>query len=267
MKKNVFFIALLAIIKLNAQQTIVKDTVVNIYFDNNVYSINEIELHNSLSFFATRNYEIKAIKGFADSNASTTYNKLLSEKRVSKVLEYLQKNKYKISNNLSLMAVGEDEFDKLSDLSKNRKVEILFELIIEKPTESKFKTADNIFYSDTLTIQLTDINFLADSPELTIESTYKLPAILTELKKVEVKKIEVKGHTNVGNSSNKSFSDFYQKLSEARALEIYSYLKNNGFEKIALSYKGVANSEPLFPNPKNKTEAQKNMRVSLKVYY
>ena len=77
--------------------------------------------------------------------------------------------------------------------------------------------------------------------------------------------VEIQGHMNCPRSRP---LNIYQKrynheLSHKRAKTIYRYLINGGIPVDQLTFKGMSNSNMIYPEPKNEQEADKNKRVEV----
>jgi len=85
--------------------------------------------------------------------------------------------------------------------------------------------------------------------------------IMKENPKLE---IEIQGHVNVPrNSTKKHKENYYQTLSEARALAVLDYLIKRGVASNRLKYKGFGYSAMLFPYAQSEKEMQQNRRVEI----
>lgn len=74
-------------------------------------------------------------------------------------------------------------------------------------------------------------------------------------------KIEIQGHVNETGENSLAA----KKISEARAKRVYQYLIDKGVNKYRLEYKGMGNTEMIYPMPKNHYEEQANRRVEIKI--
>ena len=108
-------------------------------------------------------------------------------------------------------------------------------------------------------IVLKNIYFETGKAVLTKESNVELDKVVAFLKENPDIKVEISGHTdNVGTQYSN------QKLSEARAKSVVTYLVNNGIPQEKLVYKGYGFAQPIAPNT---TAAGKklNRRVEFKI--
>lgn len=74
-------------------------------------------------------------------------------------------------------------------------------------------------------------------------------------------RIEIQGHVNETGENSMAA----KKISEARAKRVYLYLIEKGVDKYRLEYKGLGNTEMIYPMPKNHYEEQANRRVEIKI--
>ncbi len=74
-------------------------------------------------------------------------------------------------------------------------------------------------------------------------------------------RIEIQGHVNETGENSMAA----KKISEARAKRVYQYLIEKGVDKYRLEYKGLGNTEMIYPMPKNHFEEQANRRVEIKI--
>ncbi len=92
-------------------------------------------------------------------------------------------------------------------------------------------------------VVLRNVFFNTGSHELLTESIIELQKVVDFLKQNPTLVIEIKGHTdNIGNS------EMNQKLSEARAEEVYNYLINQKIDKSRIKYKGYGLTMPVSTN-------------------
>lgn len=108
-------------------------------------------------------------------------------------------------------------------------------------------------------VVLKNIFFGTGSFELKNESKAELNKLVSFLVKNKTMSIEIGGHTdNVGAPETN------QKLSEARAKSVYTYLIENGIETIRLSFKGFGQDLPIESNDTDQGRAN-NRRTEFKV--
>jgi outer membrane protein OmpA-like peptidoglycan-associated protein len=73
--------------------------------------------------------------------------------------------------------------------------------------------------------------------------------------------IRICGHVN-GCERGK---DYNQKLSDARALSVYSFLKEQGIDANRMEMRGYGCTKMIYPTPKNEFENEQNRRVEIEI--
>lgn len=115
-------------------------------------------------------------------------------------------------------------------------------------------------------ILLEEVYFYAGSERFRSESKRTLRQLQLIMKNNPSLKIEIQGHVNQPlNMKRKKKNDFYQELSERRALEVYNYLLKRGISKGQLQYKGFGFAKMIYPYAKQESEMQKNRRVEIQI--
>uniref|UniRef100_UPI00404AF685 OmpA family protein n=1 Tax=Flavobacterium sp. TaxID=239 RepID=UPI00404AF685 len=235
------------------------------------------------------NISVHELKAFCDSTKSIVYNKQLAERRNQSIQQILIDNQVSFEPNYTLKSFGEN-FNAEADLALNRKVEVSFttqkEPIIEEENPNIFgKNAQtkknneflqnlkyvhkpmnlNDFYEqfenakDGDRIQIFDIHFYLDSPEMILSSEPYLNKIVQYLNLHPEISIKIEGHMCCNLMGNAS-------LSEKRAKKIFRYLIMQGIPKNRMKYEGLGVQYPIFTIPeKNDEERLKNRRVEIVV--
>jgi outer membrane protein OmpA-like peptidoglycan-associated protein len=106
-----------------------------------------------------------------------------------------------------------------------------------------------------------DIEFTPGTSEITKNSEPRLRRLKDFLALNSNLKIEIQGH--VFALGDNSFAG--QKISEARAKRVMTYLIDNGIDKSRLKAVGYGNTRPIYPEPKFSYEEQANRRVEIVV--
>lgn len=114
---------------------------------------------------------------------------------------------------------------------------------------------DSIPLEVGLTIELSDLQFIADRTGLVKSSLQQLDSLASFIKKNPQVVIEIAGHTN-GLPSD----DYCFRLSEGRAKACYNYLLSKNVSKANLRYKGYGKTKLKFPN---QPENPENQRVEI----
>lgn len=222
-----------------------KDTVITIYFNKNEFSLSSSQ-KEQIADLVNAVLSVKKVTGFADSTGSIVYNKELSKKRALSVVSLIDQP------NAPTVEFKGEEFEQDVDLSKNRKVEVVASLKSAlSPSPVKSLSIDNIY-------------FVPDRAIITDESLPYVKGLADLLlKNYKTETFEIVGHVNYETDKDSSqLTDLYY-LSERRARTIYLLLKEYGISADRMHFKGVGNSQPVIPHPKNDEEKRKNMRVEV----
>lgn len=136
---------------------------------------------------------------------------------------------------------------------KNAKSDTIFIEAKLKPVEVFEKVVfDHIF-------------FYSDSDSLKPESKPDLDKLINILKADKTLFVEIQGHMNCPLSKPMTFDQkrYNHELSYKRARAVYKYLIKRGIPASQLTFKGMNNSNMIYPEPKNEKEADKNKRVEV----
>ncbi len=215
-----------------------------------------MEQQKRLDSFVLKNYRSQTltIVGYTDSVGTNLYNISLSQKRAETIKKYLSPSFKTI--NIVMQYLGETINEKTD--AENRKVEIYnynktFEKTITK-NESNIKQR----YS------FDKIYFYANTAILKPESSIYLEELYKNVLKAQGERIEIRGHINWPLWYGKfEPTNTFKELSANRAKAIYNYLKDRKINMTKISYRGMDNTEMVFPNAKTDEEMAKNMRVEI----
>jgi outer membrane protein OmpA-like peptidoglycan-associated protein len=127
------------------------------------------------------------------------------------------------------------------------------ELKAETPAEQEIIKLDTIAVGQN--IVLNNIYFALNDSALLDSSFAQLNKLYKTLNSNPTLKIEIAGH-----SDNTGSAEYNQKLSEARAKAVISYLLQKGIEQKRLSFKGYGNTKPV-ANNSTEQGRQQNRRV------
>lgn len=124
-------------------------------------------------------------------------------------------------------------------------------------------------YSKKLTFE--NINFVGNQATFLPESYDELEQLLKTMQDNPEIKIEIHGHVNGPYSKMSPKPDYispmetpwYYELSLARAKAVYSYLAEHGISTDRMTYKGLGNSEMLYPYATSENEQKLNRRVEV----
>ena len=241
-----------------------------------------------------KDVKIVAIHGYTDEDGSNGFNDTLAKKRVDFIYNQV-KDKIKIREDFKTISFGEN-FQQLSDKSKNRKATIFYilpkdleredeilgikeeipvaipkkeivypeKLVFENPngTKSEFKL-DRDFMKKVGNsevgekLKIDNLNFMINTYIVVNESRGKLYELLLVLQKNPKLKIEIQGHLCCMPVDRTD-------LSTQRAKAIHNFLVSNEIDKSRLSYKGFGSTQPIHPLPeKDETQRADNRRVEI----
>ncbi|CAM4391173.1 OmpA family protein [Flavobacterium terrigena] len=231
-----------------------------VYFDTNSHQLSSSELNRLDKEFKNKNVDILSVSGFCDSRATNDHNDSLAENRAKFVGNLLKKivnaSGYKLINK------GEN-FTQNKDLSKNRKVEIVYEYKFESNASSETLKQDELTTNINASkigdkLVLKNMSFYDRTDMLYPESKPIREELLHALKDNPKLKIEIQGHICCSHQVDK------EEIALKRCIAIYNYLVSNGIEKTRLSYKSYDSTKPIFSIPeKNEEERKANRRVEI----
>ncbi len=136
---------------------------------------------------------------------------------------------------------------------QSAKEKLVFDM--EKMAEGKSISFNNILFHGNQAIFLkesyNELNFLLqmmlDNPSL---------------------EIEIQGHVNCPlYSCKKEDAEWNQRLSDARAKAVYSFLVDYGVEENRMHWKGYSSDKMIYPYAKTEEEMKKNRRVEIKIIH
>lgn len=109
------------------------------------------------------------------------------------------------------------------------------------------------------------IFFFSDSDSLKPESHADLQKLYGILRSDKQLFIEIQGHMScpLSRPMNVYQKRYNHELSHKRAKAIYRYLVNHGIPASQLTFKGLSNTNMIYPEPRNEEEADKNKRVEV----
>ena len=290
MKKSLLFLFFLFISKVVfAQEQFA------VFFDSNKSDCTKLETKKLQDWMlVNKDVKIVAIHGYTDEDGSNGFNDTLAKKRVDFIYNQV-KDKIKIREDFKTISFGEN-FQQLSDKSKNRKATIFYilpkdleredeilgikeeipvaipkkeivypeKLVFENPngTKSEFKL-DRDFMKKVGNsevgekLKIDNLNFMINTYIVVNESRGKLYELLLVLQKNPKLKIEIQGHLCCMPVDRTD-------LSTQRAKAIHNFLVSNEIDKSRLSYKGFGSTQPIHPLPeKDETQRADNRRVEI----
>jgi outer membrane protein OmpA-like peptidoglycan-associated protein len=238
------------------------DTLI-IYFNSGRFILDLKEQQN-LSATLSDNInilQINSISGFTDSVGTIQDNLLLAQKRNETVIDFLKQHNL-LTNNCKIFTYGEENPASRDRLALNRRVEIYYsskKVSIVSSDTSNFKIIRQLV--------LENLYFRANEPILEPSSLPYLDQV-SEILKMDTSDIfEIKGHVNwnprlppVGDPGYKIKMD---QLSADRARTIFDILVEKGIPPARMFWKGMGNTEMVYPNASTDEEKRKNMRVEI----
>jgi outer membrane protein OmpA-like peptidoglycan-associated protein len=271
LEQRIFFILFGCLLYSSCCSQTERDTSITLYFATNSAELDGSQ-HQTLDAFSLA-FRIKAIKGYADTTGSGSYNYLLSKKRAYSVYSALGTTD--ASDKIELLFLGESTEE--PELAKNRKVQVVAGLLSKKVAGKPIagKVGDSGTYNNppretpkhtpaiVRTLDLEYIYFVPDQAIITYESLPYIHEIAEMLKTYKTESFDIIGHVNYQSRLDSThLRDLYQ-LSERRAKAVYDLLVEQGIVASRMSYKGVGNSQPLYPKPASEEQKRKNMRVQI----
>lgn len=229
-----------------------------------------------------RGYAQLEVRGHCDAIGSDNYNDQLSERRVTTVLQYLQRQG--IPDSVIRFSRGFGEREPRSDNStatgrqQNRRVDIIWQTPATSalPPPQPIKPKDTIpeLTQETIkTVQegqilrLRNINFYGGSHRFLPEAEPALQELLAVMKNNPALVIEIQGHICCLPGERDGFdydsNDWNLSLNRARA--VYEFLYRNGIDARRMSYKGFAGRVPLVYPEQTEEDRTTNRRVEIKI--
>ena len=201
-------------------------------------------------------YKQIEIYGHTDSFASVDYNRDLSKRRVSSILQYL------VLQGLDPLRVKADyygeerpKYDNSAETrAKNRRCEVHFHVdpgALPMPnlklTDLEFKTGNRV--------RIPNLNFVGNQPIPIGDSFETLKDLLRVMQKYPDLKIQLQGHVCCNDNL---------ELSQDRAKMVHDFLVGNGIDASRMTHKGFSNKKPLFKETSDENKAM-NRRVEILV--
>ncbi len=267
-----------------------------VYFDNNKFELNPLELVKLDKWILeNKTSKIISITGSTDEIGSLGYNDTLSKKRVNFIYSKVI-GKLKIREDFKTISLGEKGATSDNN-AENRKAVIHYLLEKDLPLEEEIlgikkkeikeeQPKSEIVYPEKLVfenangtksefkldrafmkkvgetksgekIKIENLNFVINTFAVVNESRGKLYELLLVLQKNPSLKIEIQGHICCMSVDRAD-------LSTQRAKALYNFLLNQNISKDRLSYKGFGSSQPIYALPeKDEQERSANRRVEI----
>ncbi len=205
--------------------------------------------------------QIESISGYTDSVGTFRDNLLLAKKRNETVIDFLSLHNL-LTNNYKIFTYGEENPVSHDSLALNRRVEIYFSY-----TKVSTGSSDTSKFRIIRQLVLENLYFKADKPILEPSSLPYLDQVADILKMDTSDIFEIKGHVNwnprlppIGDPGYKIKMD---QLSADRARVIFDILVEKGIPSARMFWKGMGNTEMVYPNASTVEEKRKNMRVEI----
>jgi outer membrane protein OmpA-like peptidoglycan-associated protein len=151
--------------------------------------------------------------------------------------------------------------DSLFEVTPKSKDALDFVLIMKTPQKTRPVIIASLDKDDLRKGEIFRIDKLQfDANSAVIKETFYplLDQMAEVLSRRDKLRIEIGGHTNINPEH-----DFCDRLSEARALAVYNYLRQKGVPEKNLMYKGYGKRNPIAPD--TEYGRQLNQRVEIKV--
>lgn len=237
------------------------DSTLRIYFNTGKFTASPSETDKLLAALKEMDFSVRNISGFTDSVGSAESNILLSRKRSEYVVHLLQQH-FRTGQGFTVRNYGEEYPASHADNSLNRRVEILLSI-----QRSQYNMADTGRRQVPTTFTLDKLYFRPDEPVIEPSSMPYLEYISKVLKTIPHGKFEIRGHVNWNETGDAAVDSGYRKkmneLSTARAKLVYDILIDKGIPAERMSYKGMGNTQMIYPFASTDEEKRKNMRVEI----
>ncbi len=237
------------------------DTTLTVYFNSGQFIPVPSEAKKISAILNDSHLFVKRISGYTDSVGSVEKNMILSRKRSEYVAGFIQR-KFNTAQNYILNYFGEKEPASLTNNALNRRVEIFLQ-----PMDQGKQTTGSDKFSIIQTLTLDNIYFRPDQPIIESASVPYLDHVAEILKGFKTEHFEIRGHVNWNSSINSGSDSGYKKkmdqLSTDRAKAVYDILIDRGIEPARMTWKGMGNTQMIYPYAGTDEEKRKNMRVEI----
>lgn len=112
------------------------------------------------------------------------------------------------------------------------------------------------------TLSLHNIHFEPNETIIMPHSEPEMDELLEFLRSHETLEAEIQGHVNGPHRPN---SEFYQELSDNRALKIREFLIEEGVDEDRIDWQGYGNTRMKYPNPRSEYQQRMNRRVDVEI--
>ena len=239
------------------------DSVVSVYFGSGKYvldSSEEMKLLNSLND-SNFSLQVKVISAYTDTVGTIQHNNILAQQRSKDVIDFLNRHS-SLKGYYKIEICGEKRPLSQTNLSLNRRVDILYSL-----TRKSGISSDTGKSKVVRKLVLENLYFKPNKAVIEPASMPYLDYVANLLKEDSTDLFEIKGHVNwnphLPHGSDSGYIAKMYRLSADRAKVIYEFLMDQGIPPSRMTWKGMGNSEMVFPNASNDEEKRKNMRVEI----
>lgn len=200
-------------------------------------------------------YKQIEVYGHTDSLAGIEYNRELSKRRVSSILEYL------VLQGLDPLKVKADyygeerpKYDNAPESrARNRRCEVHFHVDPGALPMPDLKLTD-LEYKKGNRVRIPNLNFVGNQAIPIGDSFETLKDLLRVMQKYPDLKIQLQGHVCCNDNL---------ELSQDRAKMVHDFLVGNGIEPSRMTHKGYSNKKPMF---KETSEENKAMNRRVEIY-
>jgi len=222
-----------------------QDSIV-VYFQFNSDQVNKSKLTSIKNKLINEASSVNKICGYTDSIGNFYYNKDLSERRASKIRDFLSINNEALFSNTELIGLGEINAEGATE----RKVVIYYNQKISYQIRNS-KAGENL--------KINNLNFEPGSEILLPGSIPILNDLLDIMNEFPKLVIAIEGHIccDVNDETN---------LSGSRAKVVFDFLVQNGITSDRLSHKGFGSTRPIYKLPEqNDVQQISNRRVEIRL--
>ena len=249
----IFFCSLSVLSAQNKDSTLVLE--VNFDLDSSTLSRKQKDKVDSLlAIIPIPVYKQIEVYGHTDSLAGIEYNRELSKRRVSSILQYL------VLQGLDPLKVKADYYgeerpkydNSPESRAKNRRCEVHFHVDPGALPMPNLKLTD-LEYKTGNRVRIPNLNFVGNQPIPIGDSFETLKELLRVMQKYPDLKIQLQGHVCCNDN---------MELSTDRAKMVHDFLVGNGIDASRMTYKGFSNKKPMFKETSDENKAM-NRRVEI----
>jgi outer membrane protein OmpA-like peptidoglycan-associated protein len=256
-----WFISCSSLLVCEGQKQRSTDTVIIVYFNSGQFKFDLHEEKKLLTALNCKEFVIEGISGYTDTVGSARKNLILSQKRSSFVDAFLREH-FTIANIYPVTYYGEIKPVSLIDNSLNRRVAISFHV-----PGNMIALSDSGRFTVLKRFELEQIYFRPDEAILEPSSMPYIDYIASLLDAYNNEIFEIRGHVNWNTSSISNNDSGYRikmnQLSADRAKAVYDILVDKGISPKRMFWRGVGNTQMIYPNAKTDEEKRRNMRVEI----